>query len=51
MEEIQQNIAERVAEEHRHHAKDHGGDWNHGETSGVVISMQSNEVIYWAEAF
>lgn len=34
------------------HAQDSAaGSWNHGETSGVGISTQSNEVIYWAESW
>lgn len=34
------------------HAQDGAaGRWNHGETSGVGISVQTNEVIYWAESW
>lgn len=33
------------------HAEDHGGNWNHGQTAGVAISAQRNEVVYWAEAW
>jgi hypothetical protein len=32
-------------------AEDHGNgyDWNHGESKGVVVSLQRNEVLYYAE--
>lgn len=31
-------------------ATDHGGgSWNNGETRGVAVSTDANEVIYWAE--
>ena len=30
-------------------ASDDGGSWNHGQSSGVVVSKQRNEVIYFAE--
>ncbi len=29
--------------------EDTGGGWNHGSTSGVAVSTQNSEVIYWAE--
>ena len=31
------------------YARDAGGGWNHGETSGVAVSLKTNEAIYWAE--
>lgn len=33
------------------HAKDRGGNWNHGETCGVAVSIRIGEVIYWAESW
>jgi hypothetical protein len=30
-------------------AQDHGGHWNHGNSYGIVVSKQRNEVIYFAE--
>ena len=30
-------------------AKDYGNQWNHGESCGIVVSKQRNEVIYFAE--
>jgi hypothetical protein len=30
-------------------AKDLGGAWNHGQTSGVAVSETANEVVYWAD--
>lgn len=32
-------------------AKDLGGRWNHGETSGVGVSRADGEVVYWAESW
>jgi hypothetical protein len=32
-------------------AKDHGGSWNHGETSGVAVSKTGGEVVYWADSW
>lgn len=33
------------------HADDRGGGWNHGETSGIAVSTETNEAIYWAESW
>jgi hypothetical protein len=30
-------------------ADDHGGHWNHGESAGLAISREANEVVYWAD--
>lgn len=32
-------------------ASDHGGSWNHGETSGAAVSTKSDEVVYWADSW
>jgi hypothetical protein len=32
-------------------AKNLGGSWNHGETSGVAVSKTGNEVVYWADSW
>ena len=32
-------------------AKNPGGSWNHGETSGVAVSTTANEVVYWADSW
>jgi hypothetical protein len=32
-------------------AKDHGGSWNHGETSGAAVSTTTTEVVYWADSW
>ncbi|NET40272.1 MAG: hypothetical protein F6K19_51470 [Cyanothece sp. SIO1E1] len=33
------------------HADDSGDEWNHGETCGIAVSRETNEVIYWAESW
>jgi len=32
-----------------HPSKTNPGDWNHGQSSGISISRQRREIIYWAE--
>ena len=32
-------------------AKDRGGNWNHGDTSGIAVSTTAGEVIYWADSW
>lgn len=27
------------------------GDWNHGTTSGIAVSLERNEVVYWMESW
>jgi hypothetical protein len=32
-------------------AEDHGNQWNHGNSRGIVVSKKRNEIIYFAESW